>query len=444
MRTSLAIVLAAGEGKRMRSDIPKALHPIGRLAMIGHLLKTLRAASLDRIAVVVGPGHEAVADKIKALAPAASVHVQESRRGTAHAALAARAALDRPADDVLVVFADTPFIPAAAIAQVREALAAGSTLVVGGMRPPEPFGYGRLIVENGQLLAIREERDASASEREIALCNSGLMGFQGEAAMRLLEAIGDDNDQREFYLTDAVEIANRRGMKVAVVEIAYEDAFGINDRAQLAEAEHRLQERMRRSAMLGGATLVAPQTVFFAHDTMLGRDVVIEPNVVFGEGVTVADNVLIRGFSHIEGARIASGAIVGPFARLRPGAEIGPSVHVGNFVEIKQASVEEGAKINHLAYVGDARVGAGANIGAGAITCNYDGAAKHHTDIGKGAFIGTNSSLVAPVTIGEAAYVASGSVITEDVEPGALAFGRARQVTKQGRAPKGTSDRKRG
>jgi bifunctional UDP-N-acetylglucosamine pyrophosphorylase/glucosamine-1-phosphate N-acetyltransferase len=437
MGSSLALVLAAGEGKRMRSALPKALHPIGRLPMIAHLLQTLRTAGIDRIAVVVGPGQDAVRREVAARAPAAAVFVQEARRGTAHAALAAREALAAGADDVLVTFVDTPFLTPETVAQVRRTLSGGAALAVGGMRPPDPFGYGRLLVRDGQLLAIREERDASAEERAIGLCNSGVMGFDGSVALSILDEIRDHNDQREFYLTDAVEIANRRGLKVAVVEIDHDEAFGINDRAQLAEAEARLQKRLRRQALEGGATLVAPETAFFAHDTRLGRDVTVEPHVVFGEGVTVEDGVVIRSFCHIEGATIAAGATVGPFARLRPGAEIGAFVHIGNFVEIKQASVEAGAKINHLAYVGDARVGAAANVGAGAVTCNYDGVKKHRTDIGKGAFIGTNASLVAPVTIGEGAYVASGSVITEDVEAGALAFGRARQVTKPGRAPKG-------
>jgi bifunctional UDP-N-acetylglucosamine pyrophosphorylase/glucosamine-1-phosphate N-acetyltransferase len=304
------------------------------------------------------------------------------------------------------------------------------------MRPADPFGYGRLIMAGDQLVAIREHRDASEAERRIGFVNGGIMGLDGETALSILDAIEDKNDQKEFYLTDAAEIAHKRGLKVAAVEIGTEDVLGINDRAQLAEAERLFQEKRRAEAMAAGATLIAPETVFFAHDTKLGSDVTIEPNVVFGPGVTVADNVTIRAFSHIEGATIASGAIIGPFARLRPGAKIGEGAHIGNFVEIKAADVEEGAKINHLTYVGDARVGAKSNIGAGTITCNYDGVNKHKTDIGKGAFIGSNSSLVAPVAIGDGAYVASGSVITDEVPPDALAFGRARQVNKPGRAPK--------
>lgn len=436
MRTSLAVVLAAGEGKRMKSRLPKVLHPIGGLPMIAHVLKVLQAAKVDRIAVVVGPGHDAVAKVIGAHAPSATVHIQTERRGTGDAVKAARDALTEKTGDVLAVFGDTPFVSAAAITSLREKLASGASVVVGGMRPADPHGYGRLITQGDQLTAIREERDATEEERKIGFVNGGIMGLAGETALSILDAIEDTNDQKEFYLTDAAEIAHKRGLKVTAVEIAAEDVLGINDRAQLAEAERLFQEKRRADAMAAGATLVDPDTVFFAHDTKLGTDVTIEPNVVFGPGVTVADKATIRAFSHIEGAAISSGAIVGPFARLRPGAKIGENAHIGNFVEIKAADVEEGAKINHLAYVGDARVGAKSNIGAGAITCNYDGANKHRTDIGKNVFIGTNSSLVAPVTIGDGAYVASGSVITEDVPPDALAFGRSRQVNKPGRAPK--------
>jgi len=432
MRTCLAVVLAAGEGTRMRSRLPKVLHPVAQLPLIGHVLVMLRTAGVDRIAAVVGPGHEAVAQAVRAHARDASVHVQAERRGTAHAVLAARAALEGGADDVLVVFGDTPFVSADTVSIMRGMLADGASVVVGGMVPENPHGYGRLIMEHGRLVAIREEKDASEAERAIRFCNGGIMALAGATALDILEAIGNDNAQGEFYLTDAVEIANKRGLNVSAVEIAGDEVFGINDRAQLAQAERHFQNRRRAEALAGGATLIAPDTVFFAHDTVLGRDVTVEPNVVFGPGVSVRDGVRIRPFSHIEGATIASGAIVGPFARLRPGAEIGENAHIGNFVEIKQASVEAGAKVNHLAYIGDARVGAKANIGAGTITGNYDGFHKHRTDIGANTFIGSNSVLVAPVTIGDGAYVGSGSVITQDVEPDALAVGRARQVAKPG------------
>jgi bifunctional UDP-N-acetylglucosamine pyrophosphorylase/glucosamine-1-phosphate N-acetyltransferase len=436
MRTSLAIVLAAGEGTRMRSRLPKVLHPVGGLPLIGHVLGALGTAGVDRIAAVIGPDHQAVGQVILKQSPGATVHIQSERRGTAHAVLAARDALAQPADDMIVVFGDTPFVSPDTVQLMRGALAEGAAIVVGGMVPPNPTGYGRLLMEGGQLVAIREERDASEAERAITFVNGGIMALSGATALDILDSIGSDNAQREFYLTDAVAIANSRGVPVAAIEISADEVFGINDRIQLAEAERLFQSRRRREAMAAGATLVAPDTVFFAHDTQIGRDVLLEPNVVFGPGVSVADGVTIRAFSHIEGARIASGAIVGPFARLRPGANIAANVHIGNFVEVKQADVEEGAKINHLTYIGDARVGAKSNIGAGTVTGNYDGVHKHRTDIGNNAFIGSNSVLVAPVAIGDGAYVASGSVITENVEPDALAIARGRQVQKPGWATK--------
>ncbi len=433
MRKSLAVVLAAGEGKRMKSRLPKVLHPIGGKPMLFHVLDAV-APAVDRIAVVVAPGaREAIAALLAKTYPEIEVAVQDEQRGTAHAVLAARDAF-KDADDILVVYGDTPFLSRQTIDALRAKLAEGAAVVAGGMRPADPTGYGRLVMEGDRLLAIREERDASEVERKIQFCNGGMMGLSGATALSILEAITPENDQKEFYLTDAPEIANRQGLKAIAVEVAADDVRGINDRAQLAEAENLFQRRRRAEAQANGATLIAPETVFFSHDTRLGRDVVVEPNVVFGPGVTVADDVTIRAFSHIEGASIAAGAIVGPFARLRPGAEIGEGAHIGNFVEIKAAEIEPGAKINHLAYIGDAHVGAKSNIGAGTITCNYDGVHKHLTEIGKGAFIGSNSALVAPVKIGDGAYVASGSVITEDVPADALAFGRARQVNKPGRA----------
>lgn len=433
MRTSLAVVLAAGEGKRMKSRRPKVLHPIAGLPMLSHVLKAVESAT-GRMVVVASPTCEAeIADALGKAHPSTEVHVQTEQRGTAHAVLAARDAF-AGADDIVVVFGDTPFVASHSIALMLGELHAGAAVVVGGFRPDDPTGYGRLIMEGDQVVAIREHRDASEAERAIGFCNGGLMALAGATALDLLDAIADDNDQGEFYLTDAVEIAHQRGLKVAATEIAADEALGINDRAQLAGAEHLFQERRRVAFMAEGVTLVAPETVVFAHDTILGRDVVVEPNVVFGPGVKIADDVIIRAFSHIEGASVSPGAIIGPFARLRPGALIGERAHIGNFVEVKQAEIGAGAKANHLAYIGDAGVGAGSNIGAGTITCNYDGANKFRTEIGEGTFIGSNSSLVAPVTIGDGAYVASGSVITDDVEGEALAFGRARQVNKPGHA----------
>jgi len=317
---------------------------------------------------------------------------------------------------------------------MRQALADGAAVAVLGFRPAEPSGYGRLLVQGGELLAIREELDASPAERAIGLCNGGLMALAGDTALEILERIGSDNRKNEFYLTDAVVIAREMKLKVVVVEAEEDEVRGINTKAQLAETESVLQQRLRKAALEAGVTMVAPETVFLSADTKFGRDVTIEPFVVFGAGVTVEDKAVIRSFSHLDRAHVGKGALVGPYARLRPGARLGEDVHIGNFVEIKEAVIEDGAKANHLAYIGDARLGAGSNFGAGSIVCNYDGVAKHRTDIGKGAFIGSNAALVAPVSIGEGAYVATGSVITDDVPADALAIGRSRQVVKENRA----------
>ena len=416
----------------MRNSRPKVLHAIGGRSLIAHVLSAVSAT--DRAtAVVVGPGQEAVVEAAKAAMPGAEFYVQHERRGTAHAVLAARAALVQGADDVVVAFADTPLVMPETIARLRGALAAGAGVAVLGFCPADPTGYGRLIVDSGgMLLAVREEKDASPAERAIGLCNSGLMALAGDAALSILEQIRDDNAKREFYLTDAVVVARAIGLTAVALETGEDEVRGVNTQAQLAEADAVLQRRLRAAAHEAGVIMVAPETVYLCVDTKLGRDVTIEPYVVFGPGVTVEDGALIRSFSHLEGARVGRGAQVGPFARLRPGADLDADVHVGNFVEIKQARLESGAKANHLAYIGDARVGAGANVGAGTITCNYDGFRKHLTEIGKDAFIGSNSALVAPVKIGDGAYVGSGSVITRDVPPDALAIGRAQQVVKQG------------
>ncbi len=431
-RTCLAIVLAAGEGTRMRSSLPKALNPLGGRSLLAHVLDTVEAAGCGEIAVVVGPDHGAVAGEARALAPHVQVFEQRERIGTAHAVLMARDALSKGADDILVIFSDTPLVRPETLKQLRSALAEGAAVAVLGFRAADPTGYGRLLTQSEELFAIREEGDASAEERKITLCNAGLMALAGRHALALLERIGNDNAKGEYYLTDAVAIARNMGLKAVAIETTEDDVRGINTKAQLAEAEAVLQARLRSAAMEAGVTLVAPETVFLAADTKLGRDVTIEPNVVFGPGVTVDDGATIRAFSHLEGAHVGKGARIGPFARLRPGAELGPDVHIGNFVEVKAATIAQGAKANHLAYIGDASVGAGANIGAGTITCNYDGVAKHRTEIGEGAFIGSNSSLVAPVKVGDHAYVGTGTVVTEDVPPNSLAIARARQTIKEG------------
>jgi bifunctional UDP-N-acetylglucosamine pyrophosphorylase/glucosamine-1-phosphate N-acetyltransferase len=431
-RTCLAVVLAAGEGTRMRSARPKVLHPLAGCTMIAHVLAAVAEAGGTATAVVVGPAADAVAAEAARVVPAVETFVQAERRGTAHAVLAARAALARGLDDVLVIFGDTPLIRGRTLARMRAALVDGAAVVVLGFRAKDPGGYGRLILERGELVAVREELDASAAERAIDLCNGGLMAFAGKTALAILERIGNDNRKGEYYLTDAVAIVRAMGMRAVVIETEEDEVRGINTKAQLAEAEAALQQRLRRAAMEEGVTLVAPETVFLSSDTRFGRDVVVEPFVFFGPGVTVEDNALIRSFSHLDHAHVGKGAQVGPYARLRPGARLEADVHIGNFVEIKASVLEQGAKANHLSYIGDARVGARTNVGAGTITCNYDGQVKRRTEIGSDAFIGSNSALVAPVRIGDGAYVAAGSVITQDVPADALAVGRARQNVKEG------------
>ncbi len=439
-RTCL-IVLAAGEGTRMASRTPKVLHRIGGKTLIGHVLAAAAAVNPARIAVVVGPGQGEVAAEVRRIAPTAQIFVQKARRGTAHAVLAARTAIKR-GDDVIVVYGDTPLVRPKTLAAIRAALRR-APLAVLGFRAADPSGYGRLIVENGKLVAVREEKEASAAERAIRLCNAGIMALAGKHAVALLERIKDDNAKREFYLTDAVGIAVEQGLAATVREAPEEEVMGVNDKKQLAEAEAALQTRLRAQAQAAGATLIAPETVFLSTDTKLGRDVVVEPYVVFGPGVVAEAGALIRAFSHIEGAHIGKGASVGPFARLRPGAKLGKKAKVGNFVEVKAATLEAGAKANHLAYIGDGRVGEEANIGAGVIFCNYDGAAKHQTDVGKRAFVGSNSALVAPVKIGAGAYVGSGSVITLNVPANALAVARGRQKNRPGWAKRVRAAKKR-
>jgi bifunctional UDP-N-acetylglucosamine pyrophosphorylase/glucosamine-1-phosphate N-acetyltransferase len=409
--------------------------------MLGHVLEAVRQAGAERVAVVIGPGREDTAAEVRKQAPDAEIFVQAERRGTAHAVLSARAALARPADDVVVAYADTPLVTAATLARLRAPLAEGAAVSVLGFTAADPTGYGRLVMAGDRLVAIREERDASPEERRLAFANAGLMALRADLALPLLDGIGDANAKREFYLTDAVEAAVRQGERAVAVEAAEAEVQGVNDRRQLAVVERDMQARLRAAAMAAGATLLDPDSVYFSLDTKVGRDVTIEPHVWFGPGVTVGDDVLIRAFSHLEGATVANGAVVGPFARLRPGARLGPAAHVGNFVEVKNAELGPGVKANHLAYLGDATIGEGTNIGAGTITCNYDGVAKHRTTIGRRAFIGTNSSLVAPVSIGDGAYIGSGSVITDDVPADALALGRARQTVKEGWAGRKRSAR---
>jgi bifunctional UDP-N-acetylglucosamine pyrophosphorylase / glucosamine-1-phosphate N-acetyltransferase len=431
-RTCLAVVLAAGEGTRMRSARAKVLHEVAGRSLLAHVLAAVKDAGTSAAAVVVGPDNEAVAAEARRLLPGAQTFVQTERRGTAHAVLAARAALVEGADDILVIFGDTPLISADTLKRLRGAIYEGASVAVLGFRPVDPSGYGRLITNGHRLVAIREEKDASDAERKIGLCNGGLMALRGEVALEILDRIDDRNAKREFYLTDAVAIADGMALEAVALETGEDEVRGINTRAQLAEAESVKQRQLRAAALDAGVTMIAPETVFLSADTTLGKDVTIEPYVVFGPGVVVEEGAVIRAFSHLHGAHVGRHASVGPYARLRPGAKLGAKVRIGNFVEVKAADIEEGAKANHLAYIGDGRVGAGANIGAGTIFCNYDGKEKHQTVVGKGAFIGSNSALVAPVKVGDNAYVGSGSVITDDVPAGALAIGRGRQVNKSG------------
>lgn len=436
-RPLLTIVLAAGKGTRMKSAVPKVLHRVGGLSLIGHVLAAIRSLGESRTAVVIGPDMEGVRAEVAKIAPEAEVFVQEQQLGTAHAVLAARTAIARHDGDVLVVFGDTPFITPATLEGLLASLDATTPVAVLGFHAADPNGYGRLIFDGPeQVSAIREQEDATEAEREITFCNSGVMAFRGEQMLALLEAIGSRNAKGEYYLTDAVAIARSKGYRVAAHSCAEEEVMGINSRNQLAQAEAVFQQRFRERVMAEGATLIAPETVWFSHDTVIGRDVLIEPNVFFGPKVVVEDEVVIHANCHIEGARLRRGAEVGPFARLRPNADIGPRAKIGNFVEVKNVTVEEGAKANHLSYLGDGRVGAGANIGAGTIFCNYDGFFKHRTDVGAGAFVGSNTALVAPVSIGPGAFIGSGSVITKDVPPDALALERNEQSVREGWAAK--------
>ncbi len=431
-RTSLTIVLAAGEGTRMRSSMPKVLHPVAGQPLLAHVLRAVPHGEGASLAVVVGPDHQAVVEEARRTRPDAATFVQRERLGTAHAVLAAKDAIAQGADDLLVLFGDTPLISETTLERMRAPLKDGATVVVLGFRAADPTGYGRLLVEGGQLTAIREQADASAEERAITLCNAGVMAFDGRRALEILEKIGKAKNKNEYYLPDAVAIVRDMGRRAAVIETSEDEVRGINTKAQLAEAEAVMQARLRQAAFDAGVTMIAPETVYLAADTTFGRNVTIEPFVVIGPGVTIADGAVIHAFSHLVQATIGKNASVGPYARLRPGTSLGEGARIGNFVETKAAILEAGVKVNHLTYIGDTHIGAGANIGAGTITCNYDGFNKHKTMIGAGAFVGSNSSLVAPVKIGNGAYIGSGSVITRDVPDDALAVERTTQTTREG------------
>ena len=432
-RPLAAVVLAAGKGTRMNSSRHKVLHEIAGRPMIEHLLASLAELAPARTVVVVGDGREQLE---KQLAGRADLVVQEPQLGTGHAVQQAEAALKGFEGDVLVLYADVPFVRAETMrAMVARLHVAGdpAEVVVLGFEPADTLQYGRVIANGDRVSWMVEHKDASEQERACRLCNSGLMAAPAKVLFGLLGQIGNDNAQGEYYLPDIVNVAIRQGGTCAVITTDDPDEVaGINSRGELAAAETRWQQGRRARAMADGATLVAPETVFFAWDTALGRDVTIEPNVVFGGGASVADGATIHAFCHIEGATIGEGVSVGPFARLRPGTKLAKGSKVGNFVEVKNAEFGEGAKANHLTYVGDAAVGAGANLGAGTITCNYDGYFKYRTVIGERAFIGSNSALIAPVSIGADAIVAAGSAVSRDVAAGELRMVRAEQLVKPG------------
>jgi bifunctional UDP-N-acetylglucosamine pyrophosphorylase / glucosamine-1-phosphate N-acetyltransferase len=427
------IVLAAGKGTRMKSELPKVMHKVAGRSLLGHVLTAAKGLQPKLAVVVVGPEMEAVGAEARRFLPNSSLAIQQERKGTAHAVSMARDALAAFQGTVLVLYADVPLISAASIQALASKIDDANPVAVLGFEAANPRGYGRLIkTASGSIGAIREELDASVAEKAITLCNSGIIAAKSDVLWKHLAEVRDDNAKKEFYLTDLIELVARSGAGVGLVTCSEAEVAGVNDRLQLAGIEAELQAQYRRNAMLAGATLVAPDTVYFSADTRIGTDVAVEPNVFFGPGVTIGDNVQIFANSHIEGTTIGNGAKIGPFARLRPGAEIGEEAHIGNFVEVKKAVIGKGAKANHLTYIGDARVGAGSNIGAGTITCNYDGYEKHLTDIGAKVFVGSNTALVAPVKIGDGANIAAGSVITADVPADSLAITRSELRVKDG------------
>ncbi|QDZ10112.1 bifunctional UDP-N-acetylglucosamine diphosphorylase/glucosamine-1-phosphate N-acetyltransferase GlmU [Devosia ginsengisoli] len=434
MTELLSIILAAGEGTRMRSTTPKVLHPVGGMPIIGHVARAAREAGSTQIALVTGPAHDAIRKSVSALHPDVVHFEQKVARGTAHAASMARDLFSTAKGYVAVVYGDHPLLRGINFRAVLDRLDAGLDVAILGFEPKDPSGYGRFITDGDTLLAIREHKDATEDERRIRLCNACILAFRAEVFRDLIDKVEANNAQNEYYLGDLVELANAAGKKVGYGLAPENDVMGVNDRSQLARAEGLFQDVQREEFMKAGVTLKDPKSVWFSYDTEIAHDVTVEPNVVFGPGVKIEEGAVIHAFSHIEGAHVGRNASVGPFARLRPEANLGEGAKVGNFVEIKKAEIGKGAKVSHLTYIGDASIGAEVNVGAGVITVNYDGYNKHRTVVGDGAFIGSNASLVAPVTVGAGALVASGSVITEDVEADALALGRARQVAKPGRA----------
>jgi bifunctional UDP-N-acetylglucosamine pyrophosphorylase / glucosamine-1-phosphate N-acetyltransferase len=429
------IVLAAGMGTRMNSDLPKVLHNVAASPLLHHALAAGMALEPSCVVVVTGHGADLVAASAHAFDPSIETVVQDPQLGTGHAVAQAAPLLAGASGDAFVLYGDTPFIRAETLAAMQEARARHGVVVL-GFHAADPCRYGRLIAQGEALERIVEYKDASPAQRAITLCNSGVICADVQVLLSLVAALGNDNAAGEYYLTDIIALARAQGHSAGVVLCDEAETMGINTRAELARAEAAFQARARAEALGNGVTLTAPETVFFARDTYVGRDAIIGPHVLFGLGVTIESGAEVRGFCHLEGCHISRGATVGPFARLRAGAELAEDVHIGNFVEIKNAILDEGVKVGHLTYIGDADIGQNTNIGAGTVTCNYDGVMKHRTTIGRDAFIGSDTMLVAPVRVGNGALTGSGSVITEDVPDGAIAIGRARQVTKLGLAPK--------
>ena len=429
------VILAAGKGTRMNSDLPKVLHEIAGAPLLVHAMKSGASLEPEKTVVVAGHGFEAVQKAATNWDETAEVVHQQEQNGTGHAVMVTREALAGFSGDVMVLYGDTPFVQPETLERMVKARGDHAVVVL-GFHDDTAEKYGRLVMEGDTLTAITEYKDADAVTRDIDFMNSGVMLIKGDVLFDLLDDTNSENASGEYYLTDIVEVARNKGFTSTAISCDVSETMGVNSRAHLAEAEAAFQARARAELMEEGVTLVDPSSVFLAHDTVIGRDTVIEPNVFFGPDVTVESGAHIRAFSHLEGAHVSRGGVIGPYARLRPGAELAEDVKVGNFVEIKNAQVDAGAKVNHLSYVGDAHIGEKANIGAGTITCNYDGVMKHKTTVGKSAFIGSNTMLVAPVTVGDEAMTASGSVITKDVSDGALALARAQQVEKPGMARK--------
>ncbi len=432
--TLTVLVLAAGEGTRMRSVHAKVLHHVAGKSLLAYVLSAAEASGAEKIGVVIGPGRDDVRAEVLSQCAHAQLFVQTDRRGTGHAVLQARPLLETSKSAVIIAFGDTPLLRASTFKTLAAALQKGADVVIGAFETATPTGYGRLVYEGNKVAAIVEEKDTSAAQKKLTLVNGGVMALNARYALPLIEAIDSKNAAQEFYLTDVVKLAHARGLNVDVVQIEEQETLGINTRAQLADAEQLMQRRLRHQVMMNGVTLVAPDSVFLSHDTQLAQDVVIHPHVVLGVGVSVESGVEIFSFSHLAGVAVKDGARIGPFARLRPGSEIGAEAHIGNFVEINRSTIAAHVDINHLSYIGDADIGAHTNIGAGTITCNFDGGSKHATQIGSDVFVGSNSTLVAPVSIGDKSLIAAGSVVTKDIESGAMVFGRVKdQVALAGK-----------